>query len=397
VAAERTVTDRTWRRIAVGFGVWSTACWVLGVVLLLVHHWTSPVPVYSSWFEVTVNGAVFAMVGLVLALKLPGNRVGPLFATIGFIGSIQLPLAEYAAHAVARNPPPPAAAWAAWGSVGVSSLLLVVIGLIVLNFPDGRLPGPRWRPLAGLLVVGGLVWLISGQLRPGTLEEDLPYRNPAALPFGGELLRQAHLSTDVVVFAMLLTMTSIVVRWRRGDAVLRQQLKAFLFAAAALPVAFLLIIPFPHAPSWMPHLVFGLAVVTLAGATVVAITRYRLYDIDRLVSRTVSYAIVTALLVAGYVGLVTVVTRLTPSSNSLAVAASTLAVAALFQPVRRRVQSVVDRRFNRARYDAARTIDAYSARLREQVDLDSVHRDLLAVVRRTMQPASVSLWLRETV
>jgi len=141
-----------------------------------------------------------------------------------------------------------------------------------------------------------------------------------------------------------------------------------------------------------------LAATMLAGLPVaigVAILRYRLYDIDRIVSRTVGYGVVTGLLVGVYVGLVTGVSRLTPGGSSLAVAASTLAVAALFQPVRRRVQSVVDRRFNRSRYDAARTIDAYSARLREQVDLDSVHRDLLAVVRGTMQPASVGLWLRE--
>ncbi|MDQ6650069.1 MAG: hypothetical protein M3Z02_08145, partial [Actinomycetota bacterium] len=135
-------------------------------------------------------------------------------------------------------------------------------------------------------------------------------------------------------------------------------------------------------------------VSTLPAAIGVAILRYRLYDIDRIVSRTVGYALVTGLLVVVYVSSVTVVTRLTPSGNSLAVAASTLAVAALFQPVRRRVQAGVDRRFNRSRYDAARTIDAFSARLREQVDLDTLASDLISVVRRTMQPASAGVWLR---
>ncbi|GAC1331466.1 MAG: hypothetical protein NVSMB13_19800 [Mycobacteriales bacterium] len=134
----------------------------------------------------------------------------------------------------------------------------------------------------------------------------------------------------------------------------------------------------------------------MPAAAGLSILRYRLYDIDRIISRTVGYALVTGLLVAVYVGLVNAVSRLTPGGNSLAVAASTLSVAALFQPVRRRVQAGVDRRFNRSRYDAARTIDAFSARLREEVDLTSLQGDLLGVVRRTMQPASVGLWLRDS-
>ncbi|MDQ6650067.1 MAG: hypothetical protein M3Z02_08135 [Actinomycetota bacterium] len=390
------MSDLTWRRVGIGFGVWSTGCWLLGVGLLVEHRATGSGPLYGSWFEVTINGAAFIVVGLVLTLKLPGNRVGPLFATIGFIGATQLPLAEYAFHNSTLAVPPAGAPWAGWASAGLSALLMPTLALIALNFPDGRLPSRHWRPLVVVLLVGGFVWLVAGQFRAGDLE-DLAYRNPAALAVGGRVLRQAwHVGTDVVVAATLVSMFSIVVRWRRGDAMLRQQLKAFLVAAAGLPLAFLLIVALPHPPGWLSHVGFGLAVVALAVGATVAVTRYRLYELDRVVSRTVSYAIVTALLVAFYAGLVTLVTRLLPSSNSLAVAASTLAVAALFQPVRRRVQAGVDRRFNRARYDAGHTIDAFSSRLREQVDLDSLEGDLLGVVRRTVQPTSVSLWLRES-
>ncbi len=147
---------------------------------------------------------------------------------------------------------------------------------------------------------------------------------------------------------------------------------------------------------WLVNGMFAVAVALPAVAIAVAVLRYRLYDLGRIVSRTVSYAVITALLVAVYLVLVTASTRLLPGGSSLAVAASTLAAAALFQPLRRRVQSVVDRRFNRARYDADRTVEAFTRRLREDVALDAVRSDLLGAVDDTLQPASLSLWLRQS-
>lgn len=182
-------------------------------------------------------------------------------------------------------------------------------------------------------------------------------------------------------------------RFGRARGVERQQLKWFAFAGLLTLVEIAVAVA-TDAHTAVSGVAQFVAVATLPAAMGLAIVRYRLYDIDRIVSRTVSYALVSGLLVAVSAGLVTAVTRLTPTGNSLAVAAATLAVAALFQPVRRRVQSSVDRRFNRARYDAARTIDAFSAQLREQVDLASLQADLLTVVRRTMEPATLGLWLR---
>ncbi len=177
----------------------------------------------------------------------------------------------------------------------------------------------------------------------------------------------------------------------------RAQLKWVLFAATAGAGSTLLTALLrPVVGDWLNTLVWNVALSIIPVAVGISILRYRLFAIDRLISRTVSYGLVTGLLVAVYAGLVTAVSRLTPTGNSLAVAMSTLAVAALFQPLRRRVQAVVDRRFNRPRYDAARTIETFSLELRDQVDLEVLAADLLGVVHQTMQPAKAGLWLRDS-
>jgi hypothetical protein len=207
--------------------------------------------------------------------------------------------------------------------------------------------------------------------------------------------------SDAGVVALLLTMLMAVVgvalRFRSDSAVERQQLR-WVRAGAALAVGGMLVIYIGQGLFGLPERVAGnlgtIGIACLPVSFTVAILRYRLYDLDRVVSRTVSYAAVTGLLVVTYVVAVTAASRLTRGGSSLAVAASTLAVAALFQPVRRRMQNLVDRRFNRARYDAARTVEGFRTRLRSQVDIDAVSSDLLRVANDTMQPASAALWLR---
>jgi peptidoglycan/LPS O-acetylase OafA/YrhL len=187
----------------------------------------------------------------------------------------------------------------------------------------------------------------------------------------------------------------VVLRFRSSRGVERQQLRWVAVGAAAAVAGLLVALPsgLGIAPDWISYIVYP-ALLSVPVGVAVAVLRYRLWDLDRLVSRTVTYALVTALLVIPYLLVVPAASRLAEGSGSLAVAAATLTVAAVFQPLRRRVQDLVDRRFNRRRYDAARTLDAFAVRLRDQVDLDALEGELLAVVDQTMQPARTTLWLR---
>jgi hypothetical protein len=200
-----------------------------------------------------------------------------------------------------------------------------------------------------------------------------------------------------LLVGLLAGAASLFWRFHRAEGVERQQVKWFA-AAVVLGVALNLLqagfdVIWPGI-DWLVNGVFAIAVVLPAAAIAIAVLRFHLYDLGRVMSRTVSYAVITALLVGMYLVLVTASTRLVPGGSPFAVAASTLAAAALFQPLRRRVQTVVDRRFNRARYDAERTADAFSRRLREEVDLDAVSSDLIAAVHDTLEPARIGLWLR---
>jgi hypothetical protein len=255
--------------------------------------------------------------------------------------------------------------------------------VVVLVFPDGRLPGRRWRRVIWASLAGAGVLFVGQALNAVKTEDFSGGRNPlgvasplveAAWPVGAALL----------VAGLVAAVASSVLRYRRARGVERQQLKWFayagLIAALVLPLA---------AAFWyrsvLVQVLYGLAFNAMPLAIGAAILRYRLYDIDRIISRTLAYGLLTVVLGLGYAGVVLGLGRLLPEDSSLAVAAATLAVAAAFH---------LDRRFNRRRYDAARTIQAFSGRLRQQVDLDALHRELLAVVDQTMQPTQASLWLR---
>ena len=358
--------------------------------------------------EVLVEGAasgafwlLFASIGLVLTLRRPANPIGWLYAATGLVWSVSVPFDPWVDALLEGGRPLPLAArlaalagdslWAVGIALGVTLPLLLL--------PDGRLRSPRWRVVAVACVAGTALNVVGWWLSPHPMTQTLePVAKPFALAgWAGSAADAVHWAGMFLTFATIpAAALSVVLRFRASRGVERQQLR-WVAAGAALAVAGpLLLVPLDtlglapsDAFSWPLLLSVPLAIA-------VAVLRYRLWDLDRLVSRTLTYALLTVLLGLGYAAVVLGLGRLLPDSSSLAVAAATLAVAALFQPLRRRVQGLVDRRFNRRRYDAARTVEAFAARLRDQVDLDALHGELLAVVTRTVQPTRASLWLRET-
>ena len=338
-----------------------------------------------------------ASVGAVLASRRSGHPVGWLLLGVG-VAVVALGIGDaYAAYGLLARPGSlPGARWAAV-YVDVSWVVLsTLLGFVLLLTPTGSLPSPRWRWWARLVVAATVV---AATLHPAPL--DPPYEAVGLGPLlvrEGPLAAVARLADVIALLALLVAATSLGVRFRRARGVERLQLRWVTVAGAlaGLAVAVILAtwatIGAAAQPLW--GWATGIYVALLPLATAASILRYRLYDLDRIISRTLAWAALTVLLGLGYGALVLVLGRLLPDSSSLTVAAATLAVAAAFQPARRRVQRAVDRRFNRHRYDAARTIASFSARLREQVDLDTLSAELVAVTDQTMQPTSVSLWLR---
>jgi amino acid transporter len=266
-------------------------------------------------------------------------------------------------------------------------------------FPTGRLPSPRWRPVVWAATVATVAVVVASALLPGPLEYLPGARNPLGMERAGRMLDLlAQVGFVVIAVAVFAAAGSLLVRWRRARGVERQQLKWLAYAAVVLVVLLLV-------SDFLPHGLFVVVVTSMALlfplATGIAVVRYRLYDIDRIINRTLVYGLLTALLGAIYTGMVLVFGQVFggvgENPPTWAVAGATLAVAALFQPARRRIQQVVDRRFNRRRYDAARTVEAFSARLRDELDLDTMSAELLSVVDQTMQPTTASLWLRPSV
>ena len=348
---------------------------------------------------VLAKGAVFALVfplgyatvGLVMGLRRPENPIGWLFAASGLAWSLTIPLDPWVTQLLLDHRPLPLAAqlgaliseynWAPAVAFGITLPALLV--------PDGRLRSPRWRPVAAAAVVGPFLGLVGGSLAPGPLQETVvPIDNPFGLAgAAGTVAAVVGLSgLGLWLATMLAALVSLVLRFRASRGVERQQLR-WVAAGAAGAVAGLLV-------GMAGVVVTYFAVLCVPAGVAVAVLRYRLWDLDRLVRRTVTYTVVTALLVVPYLLILLAAARLAAGSGGLAVAAATLAVAAMFQPARRRVQDLVDRRFNRRRYDAVRTVDRFTVRLRDQLDLDALEAELVAVVDQTIQPTQAWLWLR---
>jgi hypothetical protein len=278
-------------------------------------------------------------------------------------------------------------------------LWLWCAGFVLLLTPTGSLPSPGWRWWARLAATAPVVTVLASLVQPDPLAPDY-HGNPLAVPALSRVLVVPAVAGVVVILASpLVGAGSLVGRFRRARGVERQQLRWLALAAVlgALLLLVALTAAFFFSADGMVLTSLALCVALLPLATGAAVLRYRLYDLDRIISRTLAWGLLTVLLGLGYATVVLGLGRLLPQGSSLAVAAATLTVAGLFQPVRRRIQQAVDRRFNRRRHDAARIIEAFGARLRDQVDLDTLTAEVLAVVDQTMAPTRTSLWLRSPV
>jgi hypothetical protein len=336
-----------------------------------------------------------ATVGALLAGRRPAHPVGWLLLAMGLSLAVAGPATGYADYgALARPGALPGAGYAALYH-GVEVLLLAAcLGFVLLLTPTGSLPSPRWHWWARVAAAVPLLAAVSTALLPF----DSPYQsvaNPLAVPALAAPLRAVNNVTWLVTTITIpVAAGSLVVRYRRARGIERQQMRWLALAAALAAATVLALVALaPTGDEVLLGWLSAVCVALLPLATGAAILRYRLYDLDRIISRTLAYALLTLLLGLGYAGVVLGLGQLLPNDSSLVVAAATLAVAALFQPARRRLQQATDRRFNRRRYDAATTIQAFSARLRQQVDLDTLTAELLAVVDQTMQPTRASLWL----
>jgi hypothetical protein len=383
------------------WSVWLLAAASLTLVFALfeVRDDTRSVTYRIGWFLGHLSAFAYVTVGAVVVSRRPGNVIGWLCCAIG-LAQILAGFGGQQAQSVLAADPSYGTGWVVLYSLGELcwELSWALLALLLLLFPTGRLPSRRWRPVAWAAGAVLLLAALSSPLLPGPPAEGLR-PNPIAIPSLAGVLRLAYATASSVLFGVILAaLVSLVVRFRRATGIERQQVKWFAYGTALLlllPAAG----PVGAVSSTAGNLMTAVIVSAIPVTIGIAVLRYRLYDLDRLVNRTVVYGLLTVLLAGVYAGLVFALSQLlnpADQQSALAVAASTLVVAALFQPARRRIQGLVDRRFNRRRYDVARTVAAFSARLRDQIELDTLSTELLAVVDQTMQPTQASLWLRST-
>jgi hypothetical protein len=337
----------------------------------------------------------------VLASRLPRHPVGWLLLALGLSVTGSGVADGYARYGlVARPGALPAARWIAVYSPATTIAGLALVGFVLLLTPTGSLPSSRWRWWAWVAAAGPVVFVVALTVGPGLVIP--PYESavdPVTIPaLAGAVLVAIVFGFIVAVGGLVVGAGSLVARFRRARGVERQQLRWLALAAALTGVGAAVVgVGIAMGATAVPLFAAGVCLVLLPLATGAAILRYRLYDLDRIISRTLAYGLLTVVLGGSYAVVVLGLGELIGRDSSLVVAAATLAVAAAFQPGRRRVQAAVDRRFNRRRYDAAQTIAAFGDRLRQQVDLDTLTAELLAVVDQTIQPTNVSLWLRDSV
>jgi hypothetical protein len=357
-----------------------------------------------------------ALVGALVASRRPRNPVGWFFVVSATCWAVNEATGRYAVYGLVIDPGSlPLAHLMAWPSTWMWEPAFVLIGLFLpLYFPDGRLLSPRWRPVLWLALLFSLGFgVVFGALFPGEVDELSPGVGgdvPGVVnPLGVEALRlldrvpQVDIILAVVLLvSVLCSVASLVVRFRRSDGEERQQMKWLTYAAAANFATLLLVMSLPADSAWY-RAVNTLSNLVLAGLPVavgIAVLKYRLYDIDRIINRTLVYGSLTLMLALIYFGGVATIQAIFRALTGqeqppqLAIVVSTLVIAALFNPLRRRIQAFIDRRFYRRKYDVTKTLEAFSAKLRDETDLDALRADLVGVVGETMQPAHVSLWLR---
>ncbi|HEX6677421.1 MAG TPA: hypothetical protein VF486_20625 [Actinomycetes bacterium] len=391
-----------WRPGYLAWSLWALATFGIGLVpwldRLLRQAGRPDLVNFTTGAWLPSLAAVSAStVGAVLATRRPRHPVGWLLLAFSLDATASGVAASYANYGLLARPGAlPGARLAALYFPVAAVTALTCISFVLLLTPTGSLPSPRWRWWAWITAAAPAVLVLTLLVASAPSATDLVSGSPFDYRgFRGVVLVANQVALAITVPAVLVAAGSLVVRFRRARGSERQQLRWVTYAAVLTAVGAAIIVALALAGntvlvSW----VAGGCVTLLPLALGAAILRYRLYDLDRIISRTVAYGLLTLLLGGGYAGLVLGLGQLFGQDSSLVVAGATLAVAAVVRPARRRVQAVVDRRFNRRRYDAARTIQAFSARLRQQVDLDTLTGELLAVVDQTMQPTRVSLWLR---
>jgi hypothetical protein len=392
------------------------------LVVLYVLARTAQSP--GNWVTVgTVSDMVsflaFPLVGAVVASRRPRNPIGWICLADGLLWILLSMTDSYSIYGVAKpgSVPFPVAI----GTLGNQWLWVPTVGLLgiylLLLFPDGRLPSRRWRPLAWLSGAVLVLESLTEGLAPGPLENQGGVPNPFGLEGLPWLADAALVLLPLLPLCILASAVSLVLRYRRSGGEQREQIKWIAFAASVAGLLYLIAIvsPFifapeivsgggslPPPPLWV-ELLFSVAVLGFAGVPVAigfAVLRYRLYDIDVVINRTLVYGSLTAMLTLIYFGGVATMQAIfraitdQEEQPQLAIVVSTLVIALLFTPLRRRIQSFIDRRFYRRKYDAVKTLAAFSAKLRDETDLDALSDDLVGVVRETMQPSHISLWLR---
>jgi uncharacterized membrane protein YhdT len=376
----------------------------LSLLLLILNLSYPNAHLYEPWLDNTLTAISYAPVGALIASRHPENPVGWLLCLYGFVISLSYFSAEYAIYALLAQPDSlPAGEAMAWV---FSWMLPLVIGFSTLSyllFPTGRLPSRRWRWAVWLTVAFIVVGVLLGAFSSGPLSDLGPIQNPLGIVSLADIYSAILYTTFSVLLVAVIS--SVFVRLRRAGGVEHQQIKWFAYAVAANAIAVVVAYVIPgliETPLWFERVGFALNNIVIPAIPIaigIAILRYRLYDIDLLINRTLVYGSLTLMLALVYFGGVTatqaVFTALTGQEQQpqLAIVISTLVIAALFTPLRRRIQSFIDRRFYRRKYDASKTLEAFSAKLRNETDLDALSDDLVGVVRETMQPAHVSLWL----
>src|SRR5215204_536223 len=368
-----------------------------GISFALMTRSTVP----DGSITLSVLALAFSVVGAIIASRQPRNAIGWIFCSVGVTIGLSSFAGDYAEYWLAsgfgRGALAETAAW--FSSWSWTLLVYVPTSFLLLLFPDGRLPSPRWRPVAWCAALGLIDFLAGYTLEPGPLEDFPKIVNPYGV--NSPILEAIAVAGAILASAsMVASAISLIVRMRRAGRAQRQQIK-WLAYGGALAVGAVFVGGVISV--WIGEVGFGLISVGLLGVPIftgVAIARYRLYEIDIVINRTLVYGALTAALVAVYFGGVATLQALfraftgQEQQPQLAIVVSTLVIAALFNPLRRRIQAFIDRRFYRRKYDAQKTLEAFSSKLRDETDLQALNGDLEGVVRETMQPAHVSLWLR---
>jgi hypothetical protein len=397
---------------------WAMCALSLGLTaltfLLIALNLSLNAPIYFYWFESTIIAVGYTVIGAIIASRLPAHPIGWICCAIGVLAAVQHFSGEYAIYAL-RAPHPealPGGDAMLWVSLWAWILVFGLIEFLLLLFPNGRLPSKRWRPLAWLSAALTSMAAILISISPDAALDALGSSDNVHVaipnPLGVEGLPNLYRPVQTLVLALgLAAAASVVIGRRKAGGIERLQIKWLLYASAIWFGGNVLkntvFSPLGEVSwgLWISYLLVAIGGLGGPIAIGIAILRYRLYEIDTLINRTLVYGSLTAMLIALYFSGIVVLQRafvlFTGQQSTLAVVASTLLIAALFTPLRRRIQSFIDRRFYRSKYDARKTLEAFSAKLRSETDLEALSDDLVGVVRETVQPAHVSLWLkRET-